>query len=360
MKAFIAAGGTGGHIFPALAVALELRKRRDDVSLLWLGTTRNREVELCKKHDIPLVTLNVAGFARGSALKGIRSAAAFLRSLRETGRIFKKEKPDWVIAFGGYVCAPVLTLARMKKIPYFTHEQNTIPGVVNKLFAGGAACNFLGFPLVEKDMVKGERLVTGTPVRPIGGTYEDFAYPTGFDRNQQTILITGGSQGAASMNSLLVDHVPELLDRGVQIVWQTGKASYTEIASKLSTYDRAFVFESIDDLYPYYACVKLVVGRAGASTLNEVAFFGRPCIMIPLPWAAENHQWMNAGFAEGKGWGVRVAQDQECGKRVVEEVKSLLGDNDRYETMSMKALDSSPINASGVIVETMLEKVSEQ
>ncbi len=356
MKAFIAAGGTGGHIFPALAVALELRKRHEDVSLLWLGTTRSREVELCQKHNIPLTTLNVAGFARGSAVKGIRSAASFLRSLRETRKIFAREKPDWVIAFGGYVCAPVLTVARMKKVPYFTHEQNTIPGVVNKWFAGKAACNFLGFPLVEKDMLKGEKLVTGTPVRPIRGTYEDYAYPTGFDPKSQSVLITGGSQGAASMNSLLLDHVPQLLEAGVQVVWQTGKASYTEIASKLSTFDRAFVFESLEDLYPYYACVKLVVGRAGASTLNEVAFFGRPCVMIPLPWAAENHQWMNAGFAEGKGWGIRIAQNSDCGKKAIEEVKALLADNQRYEAMSMKALDSSPINASGVIVETILER----
>lgn len=357
MNIIITAGGTGGHIFPALSVALELKKRKSDLSLLWIGTSRSRERELCEKHDIPIKILDVTGINRSMSVSNINTLIKFMKSIIHMNSFFKKERPDAVIAFGGYVCAPVLTAAKMKGIPYYLQEQNSVPGVVNRFFSTGARFVFLGFPLSKKYSLKTENDIIGTPVRSISGPYDTFSYPQGFDRKTDAILICGGSQGAASMNDALIEPVKGLLKAGIQVIWQTGPVLFDKMTNEFSQYSNAFIFDSFDDLYPYYAAVKVIVGRAGASTLNEAAYFGVPVVMIPLPWSAENHQWINAGYVESQGWGVRVEQNEECGKLVEREVTKIFSDTVRYEEMCKKALNSSPVDASAKIVEKILEEI---
>jgi UDP-N-acetylglucosamine--N-acetylmuramyl-(pentapeptide) pyrophosphoryl-undecaprenol N-acetylglucosamine transferase len=357
MKCVIVAGATGGHIFPALAVALELRRRYSGVSLEWIGTARSRERDLCAAHGIAFRKLDVTGIRRTVSLDAVKAAFLFSRGVMAMRSYFRNSACDAVVAFGGYVSAPVLTAARMCAVPYFLHEQNTVPGLVNRLFAGGAECTFLGFALADGQALKGATKCTGTPVRRVTGSYAGFAYPKGFDAGKQSVLISGGSQGAASMNSLLLGPVRALLDSGMQVVWQTGPVSYNEVAAAVSRYGTAFVFDHIDDMYPFYARSKCVICRAGASTLSEAAYFGIPCIMVPLPWATENHQWINAGLVESQGWGVRIAQEDGCGEKVVESVTGILTDTGRYELMCRKALDHSPVNSAGEIVSVILEKL---
>ncbi len=358
MHLILVAGGTGGHIFPALAVALEMRRRVKHCSLLWIGTERSREREVCEANNIPLVTLDVQGLARSWSPKNIRAALSFARAVKQTRERFRSMNPDAVIAFGGYVCGPALAAARLTGTPYYLQEQNTVPGVVTRWFSARARATFLGFPLAARYQLRGRTTVTGTPVRPIQGAYEDFAYPDGFDVQAQTVLICGGSQGAASMNTALLESIAAVAQRGVQIVWQTGKATCEQVRNRMKSHANVFVFESIPDLYPFYARAKLVVCRAGASTLSEVAYFGLPCVLIPLPWSAEDHQWMNAGFVENQGWGVRIAQDHDCGTQVKNAIDAMLGDMTQYEGMCRKALDSSPTNAAADIVETICREMS--
>lgn len=353
----IAAGGTGGHIFPALAVALECKKRKHSFSLLWVGTSRSREQELCKKHDIPLELVDVQGITRSVSFKNIKALASFVHSVRRMNYLFKKEKPDAVIAFGGYVSAPVLAAARLQGIPYFLQEQNTVPGLVIRRFAKKARAIFLGFPIVDDWSLKGNTMITRTPVRPIAGTYANYDYPEGFDKEKRCILICGGSQGAASMNTCLVDAVKSLNDKGWQTVWQTGSYSFESVKDQMHNRSSVFVFETIDDLYPYYARAKVVVGRSGASTLNEIAFFGLPCVLIPLPWAAENHQWMNAGYVESQGWGFRIEQNQQCGEKVEKTVSRIIEDSELHEAMCRKALNFTPAGAAADIVDTINDTI---
>ncbi|MFP4416806.1 MAG: undecaprenyldiphospho-muramoylpentapeptide beta-N-acetylglucosaminyltransferase [Chitinispirillaceae bacterium] len=356
-KIVIAAGGTGGHIFPALAVAMECRRRKHSFSLLWIGTSRSRERELCEKYDIPLEIVDVQGIRRSVSPKNVHAIFAFVNSVRRMNLLFKKQRPDAVIAFGGYVSAPVLAAAKLRKIPFFLQEQNTVPGLVIRMFSKGARMVFLGFPVAEEWSIKGNTMITGTPVRPIEGTYADFEYPQGFDRQKRCILICGGSQGAASMNTCLIQAVKNINDKGWQVVWQTGTTSYKPICKEMGDRPGVFVFDTIDDLYPYYARAKVVIGRSGASTLNEIAFFGLPCVLIPLPWAAENHQWVNAGYVESQGWGYRIAQSEECGKTVEETVMRILGDSELHETMCRKALNYTPASAASDIVDTISDTV---
>ncbi|MBD3390644.1 MAG: hypothetical protein GF418_01370 [Chitinivibrionales bacterium] len=357
MRVAIAAGGTGGHIFPALAVALEFRRWVPRVELFWIGTSRNREQELCDKNGIPLRILDVRGIRREISSEAVTALFSFAREIGDMKSFLRDNGIDAVVAFGGYVSAPVLAAARMRSTPYFLQEQNTVPGLVNRLFAGGAACTFLGFPLVHKRRLKGATRITGTPVRRINGTYADFAYPAGFDKTQKTVLISGGSQGADSMNRHLLEPAARLLEHDIQLVWQTGAASCADVKSALAGFPNAFVMESVDDLYPYYAAASVVVCRAGASTINEVAYFGLPCVMIPLPWASENHQWHNAGLVEGQGRGVRIAQEDGCGDEAVDAILYMLSDRQSYERMCRMALDNSPVNAAAQVVSGVLEGV---
>lgn len=349
----ITAGGTGGHIFPALSLALELRRRYPGLGLVWIGTSRSREKELCETHGIPLMVLDVEGFRRtltpGAVRAAIRFGAAVLRMIT----IFGSGRPRAVVAFGGYVCAPVLVAARIKKVPYFLQEQNTIAGLVNRAFAKSARRVFLGLPLAAKRQLAGALEVTGTPVRARNASYAGFEYPVGFSKEKKTVLISGGSQGAQSMNDALVAVVKQWKNRGLQVIWQTGAASYSSVRESLKNCNGIFVFDTIPDLYPYYAVASVVVARAGASTLAEISVFGLPAILIPLPWAAENHQWENAGLAQQQGWGIRISQDGATGEHVDVAVEGILSNEHTAQTMRSKALANSPSGAAAEIVDRL-------
>jgi UDP-N-acetylglucosamine--N-acetylmuramyl-(pentapeptide) pyrophosphoryl-undecaprenol N-acetylglucosamine transferase len=353
----IAAGGTGGHIFPALSVALQIRKGRNDVNILWVGTTRSREVELCRRKGIPIVILDVAGIERKISGKAVSAAFNFVMEFFNMRSLFVKNRPVAVIAFGGYVCAPVLAAARLLGIPYFIHEQNTVAGLVNRMFAKGAKVFFAGMPLVGKKNMFEKVTITGTPVRIRSDNYDDAVYPDGFDASKKTILICGGSQGAQSMNRYLVNPVMHWLETGFQVIWQTGNAGYDEVDSVMNSRSSVFVFPTIDDLYPFYAAADIVVGRAGASTLAEIACFGLPCVVIPLPWATENHQWINAGVVASQGWGVRIKQDERCSKGVDVAVMHILTDKNTSDLMKGKALSNSPVDAAEKIVDSVFNEV---
>jgi UDP-N-acetylglucosamine--N-acetylmuramyl-(pentapeptide) pyrophosphoryl-undecaprenol N-acetylglucosamine transferase len=294
--------------------------------------------------------LEVSGMKRAlslSALKaGIQCIGAFFKMIE----IIDKAKPDAIVAFGGYVCAPALAAAHVRSVPYFLQEQNTVPGVVNRIFSSGARCTFLGFVIAGKYKLKGHTELTGTPVRQRTCAIDTFAYPRGFDTTKPTVLICGGIQGALSMNRCLVDTVKQWAEHGVQVVWQTGTAGYEEIVKHMVNFVSVCVFESIDDLYPFYATAKLVICRSGASTLAEVAYFGLPCVTIPLPWSAENHQWMNAAAIEQEGWGIRIEQNQQCAEKVKEAADSILKNRDLWQRMRDRALGSSRGAAASEIV----------
>lgn len=357
MNIVIAAGGTGGHIFPALSVALELRRQCDDLSLMWIGTSRNREKELCEKNAIPLTILDVRGIKRKVSFSSLLALKDFIGAFSRMNSMFRKNRPDAVAAFGGYVCAPVLAAARQNKIPYFLQEQNSVPGLVNRIFASRSECSFLGYPLSGRYRLKGKSTITGTPIRTVENSFDTFAYPPHFDKTKVTVFICGGSQGAASMNNCLISPMERMVKKGTQLLWQTGTFSYEKIAEQFGGYANAFIFETIDDMYPYYAASDIVICRSGASTLNEIAYFGLPCITIPLPWAAENHQWMNAAYIQSAGWGIRVAQDKNCGLEVEKALNNLLEDKKYYENMCQKALDNSPEGAAALIAKEILKQI---
>jgi len=357
-KIILAAGGTGGHIFPALSVALELKKRIPQIVLIWIGTTRSREKELCEKNSITFIPLDVEGINRKNIVKIIKAFVKLIKSIFVMNSIIKKEKPKAIIAFGGYVCAPVLCSGYLYRVPYFIQEQNTVLGIVNRIFFKKAVKTFLGFPLAYDKKINGKIEITGNPIRENKKNYENYPYPQTFEKNKTTLLICGGSQGAQSMNNLLIPCIEKWLNNGWQIIWQTGPVSYNILASQFKNKKGIYLFDVLEDLYPYYAVSKLVIGRAGASTIAEISYFGLPCILIPLPWAANNHQWINAGFVEQQGWGIRIKQDNNCAKNVEKAVEYILTNENIYKSMCMKAVDNSHINAASKITQIILKELN--
>ncbi|MDD5675692.1 MAG: UDP-N-acetylglucosamine--N-acetylmuramyl-(pentapeptide) pyrophosphoryl-undecaprenol N-acetylglucosamine transferase, partial [Chitinivibrionales bacterium] len=306
--------------------------------------------------------LAVRGFKRrlslAAALQALTALGLFAAQVLMMVKRLQNERVDAVLAFGGYVSAPVLAAALLRGIPYYCHEQNTVPGLVTRLFAGRARTTFLSFPLAPSWQVRGRTVLGGLPIRPINrAMLADSLYPPSIKREVATILITGGSQGAVQMNKCLVAAVKSWAEAGLQIIWQTGKPSFDEIRNSLVATSAVVVFDVIADLYPYYALAQIVVCRAGAATLAELAGFGLPCICIPLPWSAENHQWHNAGVAEEEGWCVRIRQDEACGRRVTETVREILADQQRYNAMCAKAQAAAAPNAAAIMTQEIFEGV---
>ena len=384
MKIILTAGGTGGHIFPAMAVANEIREKYPESELLWITTNRSNEKEIAERFSLKMLSLDVDGIQRKISLQPLKAILKTIKAINYMKKFLKKEKPDAVIAFGGYVCASVLWAAKSAKIPYFIQEQNTIMGAVNKFFVKGANFVFLGMPIVEKHTPSGDNapatplkagnfhcqanenspfvkgwqgcypltgyVLSGTPVRK-KENYDNFAYPAEIDKNKRTILICGGSQGAQSMNNILVKAVRWFSQNGFQVIWQTGTASEGELKKEFSDDKNVAVFASFTDLYPYYSIADLLIGRAGAGTISEAELFALPSIFIPLPWSAENHQWHNAGWAENCGWALRFEQNGEASEKIIAFAeKNLVEKGEFYEKMKNCAVKNSK-NSAEIIVQ---------
>ena len=330
----IVAGGTGGHIFPALSTALAIRAENPQINLRWIGTARSREIELGKRYAIAVDVLNVTSMPTKI---GVGTVVAFVKMAIGCGaaiRLLAGIRPKAVVAFGGYVCGPVLVAATFLKIPIFIHEQNAVIGKTNRTFLQRARCLFISFASTQGITKAGIVKYVGIPVRQRDVSYKGFSYPAGFDCAKKYVLITGGSQGAQSMNNSLVDCVKKIVDLGYQVIWQTGAPSLAAMRQACGATQNVWFFDSIDDLYPFYACATLLIARAGAGTIAEAAYFGVPSVLIPLPWSADNHQWFNAGAAQDAGWAIRVQQSETCGKEVFAAVQKIVGECATYQKMA--------------------------
>ena len=316
MKIALVAGGTGGHIFPALAVSKKLQELDTSVEVVWITTNRSNEQELAKEYDIEMVSLNVEGIQRKISLQPIKATLLTINAFFKMISFLKKQKIDRVVAFGGYVCAPVLMAAKFLGIDYFIQEQNSVPGIVNRIFSKSAKKVFLGFPLADGFHLKGNCEITGNPIRE-KSIVQQIDVDTSNYRG--VILITGGSQGAMSMNQMLIESVKDISQKNYLVIWQSGKPHFEEISTLFKDTENVIVFPTISNIYDYYAIANLLIARSGASTISEARAFQIPSIFIPLPWAAENHQYYNAQFAREEGWAYVIEQNKE-GEQVLRDI----------------------------------------
>lgn len=347
-RAIITTGGTGGHIFPALAVASELRAMHPGLELLFVGG-EGPEGQAARKAGIEFKGLPV----RGVLGRGLHAVPAMLRmgmSLFSALGIVRGFKPQVVAGFGGYAgFCPVLA-AWMLRVPTAVHEQNSVPGATNRILGRFADRVMVAYPDLSRSFPERKVLVTGNPVRPeIAGSFR-----TGSSRVVPSrILVLGGSQGARAVNRVMVTAWPHLAEAGCELWHQTGSSDYESVSHLYRGMDKVRVEPFITDMAEAYGWADLVIGRAGASTLAELACAGLPSVLVPFPFATHDHQSVNASFLEKAGAAVVVPEKELNAKVLVNTVLPLIGDARKLDAMGRAARSQAKPDAARAIAEEL-------
>lgn len=355
MRVMIAGGGTGGHTSPAVAIVEELQRRDPRLSVQWVGRRGNIEERVCRNLAIPFRSVPIEGWPRRQRLRRAWVGAKLAYSVLRCLIYVRKFRPQIAIGVGGYASLPALYAAQRLGVPTLIHEQNKRLGMANAKLASGAARILLSYPETAGNYPKDKARVVGNPVRagfmkPPSSAEARAKF--GLREDVPVVLVSGGSQGARTLNEALKQIVPRLNPDEVQVLWTTG---HTDIAEARRLADQAPVrvspFAFIDDMPAACAAADLVVGRSGASSAAEVAALGKPSILVPYPHATDNHQEANARAFEQAGAAV-VLTDAECsGERLLEELRALLGNPSRLSAMARAAASMARPGAAEAIAE---------
>ena len=343
----IMAGGTGGHVFPALAVAQYLATKNWDVS--WIGTKRGMESRVVPANGIEIDWLSVEGIRGKGLAKKISSLTQLLKSFWQVFRIFRKRKPDVVLGMGGYVAGPGGLVASFLRIPLVIHEQNRVPGTTNRLLVKKATRVLEAFP--GSFLAATGATFTGNPLRTDFLNFPEKKYWTETSGRDFRILVVGGSQGAKILNDVIPEVAVNL--ENVEIKHQTGTAALEMVAKKYSEMTiKAQAQEFIEDIASAYQWADMVICRAGAMTVSEVAAAGLPAIFIPLPHAIDDHQTANARYLVDAGAGLLIVQNELS---VVSLLKAIEEIKNSIEKMSKAVLSKAKLDATEVVANVCIE-----
>ena len=298
LRVIIAGGGTGGHIFPAVAIAKALVKQDPKIEILFVGAAGKMEMEKIPQAGFKIVGLYIAGYNRNSILKNLTLPFKLARSFYQVTKILKSFRPDAVIGVGGYSSFPVLRLAQTRKIPTFIHESNSFAGKSNIMLSKRAAKIFVASYGMEKFFPYAKILMTGNPVRNIfSGPQKSRASSLeffGLKEHLKTVLVIGGSLGAQSINDAINKNIQFFKDNNLQLIWQTGKDFASKAAAIEEEHNNLWTGAFITDMDTAYSAADFVISRAGAMIIAELCIVAKPVIFVPYPFAAEDHQTANA------------------------------------------------------------------
>ena len=363
MKIMITGGGTGGHTSPAVAIVQELRKRDPHLLIQWVGRAGSIEERVAKAQNIPFRDVPVEGWPRKAVIRRAWVAVKMAAGLARATAYLRKFRPQAVIGVGGYVSMPLVWAAQRFGVPTVLHEQNKHLGMANRMLAEKAVRIFLSFEDTSGNFPADKARVVGNPVRA------DFVTPPAreeaclrfeLDPNLPVVLVSGGSQGAQSINRAIAQALPQFKDGELQILWMTGaegSAAAREAAANAPVTTRVFPF--IEEMAAACAAADIIVSRAGASSTAEIAVLGKPAILIPYPLATDNHQEENARAFESRGAAVLLL-DKECtGSRIVELLHDLISSPGRREEMGRAARTLAHPAAAETIVDEILSLIFE-
>jgi UDP-N-acetylglucosamine--N-acetylmuramyl-(pentapeptide) pyrophosphoryl-undecaprenol N-acetylglucosamine transferase len=311
-KFILSGGGTGGHIYPAIAIANELKSRFPDADILFVGAQDKMEMQKVPQAGYPIKGLWIAGLQRRLTFDNALFPVKLLSSLLKSRQIIKQFKPDVVIGTGGFASGPLLQMANSAGIPTVIQEQNSYPGITNKLLSKKANAICVAYEKLERFFPKGKIVLTGNPVRQDliaidGKRAEGIAYFK-LDPNKKTILILGGSLGARRVNQLIEKELEFFASQKVQLLWQCGKLYFEEYQKYNSENVQVMAFIERMDLV--YAAADIVISRAGASSVSELCIVGKPVIFIPSPNVAEDHQTKNAKSVADKNGAILIRETE--------------------------------------------------
>lgn len=363
MKIIISGGGTGGHIYPAIAIAQEIRDRLPETQLLYVGTREGMESTIVPQAGFDFKTIDITGINRSSLIKASQSLAKMPRSFFQGWEVVRDYRPDIVIGTGGYVSFPVVLAATFLDCKTYIHEQNALPGLANRNLARRVDCVMLTFPEAQKQLNAKLIKLTGLPVRKdiLNVNAGEARQKLGLKEDKFTLLVFGGSRGAMTINQAMVGAMDRLQHEDIQIIWLTGENGYQDIKKSLADKVDLHDMECNLQVFPYMynmnevlAVSNLAVCRAGASTLSELAIMGLPAILVPYPYAAENHQEMNARALLQKKAVTMVIDEFLDGDTLYQRVSELMFNPQRLKEMSNNMRQQARPNALKDIVDIIL------
>lgn len=366
MKIIISGGGTGGHIFPAIAVAQELKEQNNNIDILFVGAKGKMEMEKVPKVGFDIKGLWISGLQRKLTLRNLLFPVKLIHSLLKAYLIANKYKPDAVIAFGGFASGPIAQIAAWKGIPVILQEQNSYPGITNKLLAKNAKKICVAYQGMEKYFSKEKIIFTGNPVRKdISEMDKDInSSLRHFDlvQNKKTVLVFGGSLGARSLNEAVRHNFEKIIGKNedVQLIWQVGKLYYDDYA-KLDIADNPNVkiLPFIDRMDLAYAAADLVVSRAGALTISELSLAAKATILVPSPNVAEDHQTKNAMNLVNQNAAVLV-KDTDAKLKLGDEIVEIFNDEKRILNLEQNIKKLGKPNAVKEIAKTIFDIINKE
>lgn len=374
MRVLLTGGGTGGHIYPALAVARRLQEMETDVELLYIGTKRGLESTIVPQNGIPFRAIEIEGFKRKLDLDGIkynvRSVGLFFKSIREAKKIIKEFKPDVVLGTGGYVSAPICYAAAKAGIATVVHEQNSFLGLTNKFlirYIDRLAICFDDIYEQTKDY-REKVIFTGNPRAQ---EVADAEMPMlgsvlGLDITKPIVLVLGGSRGAAKINQAMVEAYPILRTRDYQVVFVTGEVHFEHIKqemeriSPLNLNPNIVVKPYIDNMIDVLQHTSLVVSRSGATTIAELTALGLPSILIPSPYVTDDHQTKNARSLVNNDAALLITETELTGETLLSHLDELMLDENRRKEMSQRALKLGMPKATDQLIQVMLDEMKKK
>lgn len=356
MHIIISGGGTGGHIFPAIAIANALKGLRPDAEILFVGALGRMEMQRVPAAGYPIVGLPVAGLNRKNPLRNIPVLIKWLRSTWKARRIIRKFRPDVVVGVGGYASAPTLRAAAKAGIPTLIQEQNSYAGVTNKLLAKSADVICVAYDGMERFFPAAKIVKTGNPVRQ--ELLQATAAPPSAVGARRTVLIIGGSLGARTINESVLTHLDDIRDAepDVQFIWQTGAYYSEQVTAQLQVQGcpkNLTVLPFIDDMSRAYAQADLVISRAGAGTISELCLLAKPAILVPSPNVAEDHQTKNALALADRGAALFV-RDADAAAHLIPTAIETVTDQPLLTQLSAEAKKLALPDSARIIAEHVI------
>ncbi|MCY7309173.1 MAG: undecaprenyldiphospho-muramoylpentapeptide beta-N-acetylglucosaminyltransferase [Chitinophagaceae bacterium] len=360
LRVIIAGGGTGGHIFPAIAIANALKKIDSTIEILFVGAKDRMEMEKVPQAGYQIEGLDIAGFNRSSLIKNAGLPFKLMKSFLQVRTIFKKFKPDAAIGVGGYSSFPVLRFAQATGVKTFIHESNSFAGKSNMMLGKKAEKIFTGTDGMEKFFPADKIRVTGNPVRTSIAdatiTRSEGIKFFSLDETKKTVLVVGGSLGAKSINEAIDKGLNNLLNAGLQIIWQTGKTYSEKAKESAAGKQTVWVNEFITQMEYAYAAADIVVARSGAMTVAELCVSKKPVLFVPYPFAAEDHQTVNAMQVVKKNAALMV-KDHEVIQKLVFMTIELSMDESKQDELRKNIAALAINNADKVIAEEILKVI---
>ena len=360
MKVIISAGGTGGHIYPALAIINKLKEKEKNIEVLYIGTHNRMEKDLIPERGIPYESIEIYGFSKKDIALDIKNIFLISKAKKKCLKIMREFKPDIVLGIGGYVTYPVIWAANKLGIKTFIHEQNSHPGKSNLMLQSKA--DLIGVSFKESislfDKAKGEVFYSGNPCGENALSLKPMdKEKLGLNKNKKLVVVVAGSLGSATVNSKMKDFLMKAEKEEYEVVYITGKALYDDFIKDTKFPNNVKVLPYLDNLPALLKNTDLIVTRAGASTMSELLSLNLPAIFIPSPYVANNHQYYNALEIKNNGGGDIIEEKDLTSEELINKINEVLNDHESYQKMKENLKKMSMNNSSDVIYNKLKELI---